>query len=269
MINPEVREWFRVHTEFLYTIIYKDGLFYLDFWSLVHLWSGIVLFALLAAFNVKWKWFWFSFLIVIYELIEVAFIYFALNIFRPERLNDQIMDIIVGMFAGGLCYVVLLLKSEEEKIVPLPKWTLKLFSSMTLAFVWAGFYQYKYNYNVFNTQGLNIWSFTLWVLGGFLFLKVYRNIKTKDNNVFRRLALSWLIYFGMLLVIEYFGYYILGIREISVANAKPLIFGLINGNLALRIYYLIFPFLIIPLYEIFVNHATKAQYNLAKSKYRV
>jgi len=267
MINESVREWFRVHTEFLYTLICKKGLFYFDFWSLVHAWSGLVIFMLLVAFNVKRKWFWFIFLITIYEIAEIAFIYFALHIFRPERLNDQVLDILVGVFAAILCYFILLYKSDTKRIIYLPCWPLMLFSSLTFAFVWVGNYRYEYNYQTINTNGINLWAFSLWLAGGLAFLLVYRFIKKKITGVFRRLAVTWLIYFISLLVIEYVGYFLMEIREVSVPHAKALIFGLIHGNLALWIYYLIFPFLIISFYEVLMNKVNRAQYHLAKQKF--
>ena len=77
-------EWACVHTEFLYTMIYENGFVFFDFWSIAHFWSGMVLFLLLAALNVKYKLFWMVFFILLYELIEVSFIFFAFNIFQPE-----------------------------------------------------------------------------------------------------------------------------------------------------------------------------------------
>jgi hypothetical protein len=267
MINESVREWFRVHTEFLYTIICQRGLFYFDFWSLVHIWSGLVLFVLLLAFNIKRRWFWLIFLIIIYEVAEIAFIYFALQIFRPERINDQILDNVVGIFAAILCYSILLYKSNTKRVVYFPDWPFMLSSSLTFAFVWVGNYRYEYNYQTLNTSGINLWAFSLWLAGGLAFLTVYRSIKKSITRVFRRLSVSWLLYFISLLTIEYVGYYLLEIREVSVPQANAIFFGLIHGNLALWIYYLIFPFLIVLFYEVLLNQVARAQYNLAKRKF--
>jgi hypothetical protein len=269
MMNESVREWFRVHTEFLYTLVFKNELFYIDFWSLVHIWSGLILFTILIALNVKRKWFWFIFLISIYELAEVAFIYFALHIFRPERLNDQVLDIFVGVFAACLCNFILLYRSSNSGYKSLPKWALMLFSSITFAFVWVGNYRYEYNFAILNTPGINRWAFFSWLAGGFIFLTIYSYIKSKQNNLIKQLAFTWLVYFVLLLLLEYIGYYIIEIREISATDAKPLIFGLIHGNLSLHIYYSVFPFLIIYFYELLVKLVTKAQFNLVKIKNKV
>jgi hypothetical protein len=59
-----------------------------------------------------------------------------------------------------------------------------------------------------------------------------------------------MVYFSVLLVIEYFGYYIFGIREMT--SEKPLCFGLIHGTLTLKIYYLL-----AGIAAIFLNHTVK------------
>jgi hypothetical protein len=38
MINESFREWFVIHTEFLYTIIYQKGFLVFDLWSVAHFW---------------------------------------------------------------------------------------------------------------------------------------------------------------------------------------------------------------------------------------
>jgi hypothetical protein len=268
MINESIREWFRVHTEFLYTMIYEKGFVFFDFWSVAHFWSGMVLFLVLAALNFKHKWFWLIFFLLLYELSEVSFIYFALNIFKPERYNDLVMDILVGLSGGVLSYFILKYKSSENNVENLPAWLLMLFSSVTLAFIWVGNYRYKYNYEIFNTKGLNMGAFGLWTIGGLIFLLFYHAIIRKESRVFRRLFLAWIVYFVLLLATEYTGYYLMNWREVSIPGSKPLILGLIHGNRALHIYYTLFPFLVIPFYEILTKMAFKAQNNLAQQKYR-
>ena len=263
-MNESVRSWFHYHTDFLYTLIYENGLFYIDFWTLVHLWSGIVLFTLLAAFDVKRIWFWLVFIIAVYEMIEVLFIYFALHIFRPEHFNDQVLDIIAGIGVAFVLYYILTYKSAMGKIACLPEWVFKIFSSLTFSFLWVGNYHYKYNIEILNTQGLNIWAFSLWLIGGYIFLNLYLYIKSRCHSFIIRITITWLVYFILLLIFEYVGYYLLEIREDSLNEKNALIFGLIHGTLFMHIYYVLFPFFIIPFYEILVKQTTKAQQNLAK-----
>jgi hypothetical protein len=265
-MNESIREWFRYHTDFLYTLIYKDGPFYLDFWSLVHAWSAIILFTLFVSLGVKRRWFWFVTIIIGYEIIEVLFIYFALHIFRPERFNDQIMDIIVGIGVAITWYYILSFNSKSSKTSKLPSWFFRFFSSATFSFVWVGNYHYQYNLELINTKGLNIWAFSLWLIGGYLFLILYDMIKRFFNKVILRFGITWVIYFILLLIIEFTGYYILGIKEVSAGQKNALIFGLVHGTMAMHIYYLLFPFFIISFYEIFRKQTEKAQLNLIRMK---
>jgi hypothetical protein len=266
-MNLGLKYWFSQHTDFLYTLIFKKGLFYIDLWSLVHLWSGLVLFAILASMNVRHRWIWFFSLITLYEVAEVAFIYFTLNIFRPERLNDQIMDIFVGAVAALMCNYLLKLKSAKNWINYRPNWILIVFSALTFAFVWVGNYKYEYNVHIFNTKGLNIWAFILWTIGGFVILTFYAKIKKRRISYFRRVGFTWLFYVGCILTLEFIGFYLLNIHEVSIPDSKPLIFGLIHGNLVLHIYYIIFPFLVILFYEVLISLAKRAQYNLISENY--
>jgi len=269
MMNGAFIEWAIEHTAFLYTMIYENGFVFFDLWSIAHFWSGLVLFLVLAALDWKRKWLWLVFFILLYEILEVSFIYFALNIFKPERYNDLIMDVFVGVSGAIACNTLLLLKSNTKKVEYLPAWSLMFFSSITLAFIWVGNYQYKYNYEIFNTKGLNIGAFGLWTIGGFVYLLFYHATVRKESRFLQRLFLAWIVYFVFLLVLEYTGYYTMQWHEVSIPGARPLILGLIHGNWALHLYYLIFPLLVIALYEILSLLVCKAQNNLARQKYKI
>ena len=51
-----------------------------------------------------------------------------------------------------------------------------------------------------------------------------------------RVFVLWILYFSVLLLIEYFGYRVFEIREMT--SEKPLCFGLIHGTPILKMYYL-------------------------------
>jgi len=269
MMIGAFREWAMEHTAFLYTMIYEKGFVFFDLWSIAHFWSGLVLFLVLAALNWKRKWFWLVFFILLYELCEVAFIYFALNIFKPERYNDLIMDVLVGVAGASISNFILLFNSNTKKGEYLHAWSFMLFSSITLAFIWVGNYQYTYNYEIFNTKGLNIGAFGLWTIGGFVFLLFYHATIRKEGRFFLRLFLAWIVYFVFLLVLEHTGYNTMQWHEVSIPGARPLILGLIHGNRALHFYYLIFPFLVIALFEILSYLVFTAQNNLVRQKYKI
>ena len=127
---------------------------------------------------------------------------------------------------------------------------LKLFASVILAFIWVGNYHYKYNVEAFNTYGINIWAFSLWVVWGYITLQMHSFAKTKTPYSFIQIPISWLLYFAGLLIFEYIGYYILKIRESSARPGDALIMGLVHGTYILHVYYLFFPFLILAVYHL-------------------
>jgi hypothetical protein len=69
-------------------------------------------------------------------------------------------------------------------------------------------------------------------------------------NLTLRLGLTWISYFLALLAFEYFYYYILEVRECSGLPLKPLVFGLVHGNLTLHVYYLLAPFIILSIFKL-------------------
>ena len=250
---------FYLHTKWLYTKIFENGFFFFDYWSLVHFWSGFVIVMLLMAFKFNSKWMWLIGLLFTYELIEIGFLFFALHIFRPESLKDQLTDLLVGSLGGWISYQLINLKSDKPfSFKFLQKFPL-VFSSSTLAFVWVGNYQYQYNVSILNTPGLNLWAFFLWWIGGYYILEMYLVLKNNNNNKYTQLIYLWIVYFVAMLIIEFIGYDWLHISEIGNMNKTPLIFGLIHGNFWLHLYYLSAPFLMILLYKTFIMFSNSAK----------
>jgi len=252
-------QWFYLRTNWLYTKIFENGLFFFDYWSLVHLWSGLVIFLLLVAFKFNHKWLWLIGLLFAYELLEIGFLFFALHIFKPETLKDQVTDVLVGSLGGWISYQLISLTSDKAFSYKfLQKFPL-VFSSSTLAFVWVGNYQYQYNISILNTPGLNLWAFFLWCIGGYYTLKMYLFLKKCISKKYTQLIYLWIVYFAILLIVEFIAYNWLHISEIGNANKTSLIFDLIHGNYWLHLYYLIAPFLMILLYETFIVFLIRAK----------
>ncbi len=126
-------DWYLSHSEFLYDVILKKGWFYIDHWSLVHSWTGAVVITLLASLRFRHRWCWLFFFLTAYELLEVAFVYIALHIFRPERLNDQVMDLLVGTGAA-IVWNQLVVNRDGRPF----RLLLMAFSSATVAFPVTG-----------------------------------------------------------------------------------------------------------------------------------
>jgi len=249
-------------TGWLYTKIFENNFFFIDYWTFPHIWSGLVIFFILAALGTKHKIFWLVFLLSSYEIIEILLEIFAMHIFKPEVLKDKLTDIITGVLGGLLGFVILKWMPLKEKPDWITKNSLLLFSSITLSFLWVGNYQYQYNILWMNLPGLNLWAFTIWMAGGYIFLNIYLFMKKSTGKIHFQIMLSWLIYFFLLILIEFFGYHFLKIRETSLHEKRPLLFGLIHGNLTLHLYYIFFPFIIILFYETTLIIVKKARLNM-------
>ena len=110
LVNSPVR---RAVGDFLQTTIYKSKWFSFDFWSFIHLLVGGSIMAVLMLFDIKayWKFAILFGLLVAYEIVELILINTTSNIFIPENLVNIVWDIIVGMLAGALVFLVFIMIS--------------------------------------------------------------------------------------------------------------------------------------------------------------
>lgn len=237
------------HTGWLYLKLFENRIFFIDFWSVAHLWTGWVLLFLFQAMGCRRKWLWIPLILFLYELSEILFLLFALDIFRAETLKDQVTDMVVGLMGAFLAFLVLRLKPGKKRTWPLIPDGVALFSATTIAFAWVGLYGYKYNFQLFNSPGLNYWAFANWSAGGYLLARTYLWLKKRTGNILLAFPALWAAYFTILLGLEAFGYHVMQVREISLVDSHPLVFGLIHGSGGLHLYYLLFPLLITGLYE--------------------
>lgn len=112
----------------------------------------------------------------------------------------------------------------------------EFFVSCAMSLLWVGFYGYTYNVPFLNSPMINWLAFFLWGSGLFFTLRVYRLFCRIVRPFWMRVVLVWLTYFSGLLVVEYLGYYVFRIRQVT--SEGPLLFGLIHGTAALKIYYI-------------------------------
>ncbi len=240
-------------TKWLYTKIYENPVFFFDYWSFVHLIAGFLIILTLLAFNIKHRWAMLFALLTLWEIVELLFKFFALNIFKPETFKDQITDIVIGLISGLITYLIIKNKDKiYSKIHISQEFVASVMSTSVLAFLWMGTYQYHYSANIFNTQGLNIWAFLLCFLGANLIIKSFIYCK----NYFKKTSSSFVMLLGLyyisLFIIEYVGRYLVEINEISSSSNAPLAFGLIYGNMTLHIIYIIAPVIVILFYSILI-----------------
>jgi hypothetical protein len=175
-----------------------------------------------------------------YEIVEIGFLYFAMSVFRPETIKDQFTDIFIGV-AGGLFAKSLLdwaarhWHKNEQVIVA----GIAFYTAITIAFIWVGFYRYRYNYEAMNTRGINAWALLWWTVALTAVIIIYNYLKSLGK--LKALLLTFAIYFSILFPMEYYGYYYAGMKEVSISGAKALVFGLIHGSAALHLFYMIAP----------------------------
>jgi len=240
--------WYFEHAGWLYTKIYQNEFFFFDLWSIVHCWSGFVLFLALKALHSKKPLSMLLTILFIYELLEIAFTYFALNIFQPETIKDQFTDIIIGMLFGTIGFLIVHYVSlSKAKHIRNLNFFVIFLASITYAYIWVGFYRYHYNNTLFDTPGINIGGFTFWTMGAFA--TIFGSTLIKIKNIWLKMSIVWAIYIFCLFAVEYFGFVLMGWHESSKENATPLLFDLIHGTRTLHIVYIISPFISISIYS--------------------
>lgn len=225
-----------LHTDSLYTPLYRGELFFFDVWSFVHFFTGIGLMLSLSMRGARTRvnFARLGLLLLLWEVVEIGFVYVAEKLFRPEILQDQVTDLIVGM-AGGL--VGHLLHAGGRSRPPF-SFASAAALAMSISFIWVGFYGYSYNYTAMNTAFLNLWAFAFWSLGLSAVIVLGRSIENTVADFPARIGLVWMSYIVGLIAMEYIGYDLLNIREISKGiHHDPAVLGLIHGPITMKLYY--------------------------------
>ena len=176
--------WIKQVTAWLYIPIYQNQIFFIDYWSFVHFWSGFVLFAMLIMLNYRPAWLWLVFYLTAYEIFELALLYFSLNIFLPETIKDQFTDIFVGLIGGGLCYLFLIAKKKMRTELYCRISPEAILTSVTLAFLWIGNTQFFLA--IPNSEGIfSDPRFVVFSIGGYVFLQVYTSMRKSERYRFK------------------------------------------------------------------------------------
>jgi hypothetical protein len=178
-------DWYLSHSAFLYDVIFGKGWFYIDHWSLVHCWSGAVLITLLASLRFRNRWFWLVFFLTAYEVLEVSFVFVAWHIFRPERLNDQLMDVLIGSVAA-MGWNLLLVNMEVKTF----RRILMGFASATMAFPVAGIAIRRIPAGV---SGMDWILLGLLTLAGTLYLLALRALKVRNFAKTTTMVVPWMV----------------------------------------------------------------------------
>ena len=93
------------YTAPLYTVLYRCRCFFIDYWSLVHFISGFIVISVARRYGCRHPFLILGAILFAWEVTEMVFIYAAIQVFKPETIPDQFMDIVIG-FAGGYVSLV-------------------------------------------------------------------------------------------------------------------------------------------------------------------
>jgi hypothetical protein len=248
------------HPEWLNTpLVFNNHWYCMDLWSIVNVWVGFCLILFLSLRKVKNKTGVLLLLLLGFEVVKFPVIRFAGGYSSTSILLRLFVDVMTGLAGGGIAAGLLHgITRNTHRLRILLRGFILLLASATAAFFWVGSYGYHYNRDSLNTPGINLFSFSLWFVGGCCFLFFYSYCLTMKNQLLRML-ITWICYLMVLVTGEYIGYVIAGVHENSKACATPLFFGLIHGSLLLHLYYLLSPFIVISVYTLYdklINHST-------------
>jgi len=227
-------------TDWLYTRIYQNNLLFIDLWSFVHFWSGFGLIILARDLKIKHPFALMVIILVLYELLEISFLYFAMSVFRPETIKDQFTDIFIGIAGGASSWYALKFICKNDLLNR--KFTLQgiaFYAAITIAFIWVGFYRYEYNWGFMNSKGINFWALSWWTIACYVTINLFLLFRNRGPGI--SVIITYAIYFASLLILEYCGYYLAGMHEISKPGSNALIFGLIHGTRAMHLFYISAP----------------------------
>ena len=260
-------ELINTNGDWLYVKIFENPIFFFDFWSLLHFWNGGVLLTIILIIRCRHKWSILFSILLFYEIVEISMLYVSLNVFLPETIKDQFTDLFVGMSGGYLFDKWLNFYSTNKKQVTTflrnPNTHIALFTAISIAFDWVGFYRYKYNVPILNSPGLNYTAFSLWLTVIFSMLVIYNRLSVRFNKVYS-IALLWIIYFAVLCIFEFTLYHIFGFKESGEHVRNPLFFNIIHGTTVLHVFYMLSPFISVAVYSMFKKLFNSAFDNVRK-----
>ncbi len=245
----------RENTQWLYTRLFETEYLYIDLWSFVHLWSGVVIFSLFVAFGVRKKWLWLFILLLSYEIVEQGIVILGYHIFYLEKIVDVGNDLIVGFLGGVL--VNYMIKSPTLRKIKFQVLFPVFLATITISYLWVGNYKYVYIISMLNSKGVCWWALLWWFLGGVGVIVGYIKLSGLFKGKIKSFIAVWVLYLTGLIIFEYIGYSLLQIREVG-HTATPLLLNIIHGTTIMHVFYLIAPFLFILLFELFSALFTKA-----------
>jgi hypothetical protein len=235
--------WVKQHSEWLYVQIYENHFFFIDFWSLAHLWSGFVLFTILLANKYRHPWLWLVIFLSIYEIFEIAMLYISLHIFLPETIKDQFTDVVAGVLGGLLSFLFVSQKAKGH-IAFFDKIDIEaLFVAETISFLWIDRAQFFFFQP--ESDPLSVYNYLWRILLGYLILRIYASYIRIDRKVLNGLQVFMISYFSLFIFSGYLSgnYKFSGIFERNLTGENALF------NSSYFLYQLQYPFIAILSYK--------------------
>ncbi|HOI28569.1 MAG TPA: hypothetical protein PLZ15_02330 [Melioribacteraceae bacterium] len=262
------RFWYFEKFGWLFTNIYENPILYFDLWSPVQLWSGFMFYLLLILYKTRKPLLILLSAFLLFDLLETFLGYFLFQQSGSIRFNEIFSDLLLAS-AGGMIARYSVLKMIEKDPYETGKYIKTftvLFTSITVAFTWVGFYGYKYNVGFWNSPGLNFTAFLLWFSGQIAIISISLYIYSRIKKVIASLFLIYIIYLPALSLFEYFNYHIIKVREVGTPFRRALFFDIIHGTTILHFFYVLAPVTGILVFLLFLNYFNKIIQECKKDK---
>lgn len=255
--------WIRQHTGWLYVQIYENHLFFFDFWSLTHLWSGFVVFAFLLSRKYRHPWWLLVCFLTFYEVVEISMLYISLHVFNPETIKDQVTDILVGIFGALLAYLLVRQKARRQfdffRLLDFEAFLV----AETFSFLWVN-RPYFFFVEPVPSDPLSVTNYLWRILPGYLLLRIYGWYKQKNAGVVSCVMVFAMAYFALYLFTGLVAGIYGSIPFVPVEGVEMLP----DFNVSYFHFQLCYPFLVIISYEWLSRTFEKAtQYHLTARKH--
>jgi hypothetical protein len=245
----ELLVFLRESAVWLHHVLVEYKLLYLDLWSIIHFATGCLLYSFFSAKNISYRWRLLFWLLVLFEIFEQILFIQVLQLFRPEKIPDIFVDIVVGMAGGVLVYYVF----EKWNIRFVIRRILIAFvSCVVVSFYWTGYYEYELNISMGKHQAINLLVFTFWICIGILLILFTQVVRKYFIRYFYAICASSVLFYLLVLPINYFIINTLKIVELS--HEKDIsIYGLLHLNSSIISFFVCYPFVLLLMDKMLVN----------------
>lgn len=268
MLRETIIPFIAVRIKWLMTKIFVTQFVFIDYWTLVHIWSGAFLMIFFLGTKRKHPWIYIFSILFGYEIIEVLFKVLALHLFLAELFIDQYTDIGVGLLGA---FVVKLILTQKQQV----KWKEQYFGRehllttilvcMSISYLWTGSYNFYTGYVIMTGYPINWFLLFVWSAFLFLFLEVFKRCKKKGWRFAKSVLTGYLAYFVVIGLVESVSNYIFNVNLISRSTDKAMFFVFFRGTFSYYLFYLFSPLISLLFYQV-INHFKRNAINYLASK---